>query len=117
VLPAKPVLITTNGQPHGVASTAPTREAVAVQLPGNGTRTGGGWSEPASAPDPGPGGIAAGADDDGDVPHDPAELTRTVAALRVELADYKTKIARILDVLARDGAPRGAPHPGGEERH
>ena len=117
LLPAKPVLITTNGQPHGMASTAPTREAVAVHRPGNGTRNGGGWSEPASAPDPGPGGIAAGADDDGDVPHDPAELTRTVAALRAELADYKTKIARIVDVLSRDGGPRGAPHPGGGERH
>ena len=115
--PAKPMLITTNGQPHGRASTVSKRAAVAGHPPGNGTRNGGCRSEPASVPDLGPGGIATATGDDGDLPHDPAELTRTVAALRAELADYKTKIARIVDVLSRDGGPQSAPHKAREERH
>ncbi|MDZ7713541.1 MAG: AAA family ATPase [Rhodovibrio sp.] len=116
VLPAKPVLITMNGQPHGMASSAYAPDAVAVHQPRNGKHNGGGRCEPVGEPEPGLPGIPTDASDDGDLPHDPAALTRTVAALRAELADYKTKIARIVDVLGRDGGPQGGPHAGGGER-
>ena len=127
----KPVLIAMNGRRHAAPAPAPAPEPGEPQS-GRQAKSASVADPPASpAPDtavqsPAADGARNGVPDraeaaasagDGRVRSgDPAELSRTVAALRAELADYKSKIARIVDVLCRDGAPDGGPDAAKRER-